>query len=92
MPIFESDDALLAQLPARCRERATQLTPFKHVLTHKDMYLSPIVARFSVGQKMAVTRLAVTGGWFATNEWRELGLPAPIRKLLENEFVQPDLT
>ena len=82
-PVFDSDDALLARLPQPLRDRVTYLPPLKHVLTHKDMHLSPVIAGFSAHQKMPLAD-DVTGGWFLTDEWPELGLPAPIRKLLEN--------
>jgi A/G-specific adenine glycosylase len=84
LPVFETDAALLAFLPQRSRFRVQALPPFKHVLTHKDMYLSALVAGFSANQKMPSSRSAV-GDWFLPDAWQALGLPAPIRKLLENE-------
>lgn len=86
LPVFDTDHALLAYLPARSRERVTHLPLFKHVLTHKDMHLSPVIARFSMDQEMPATDSGATGQWFAINEWQALGLPAPIRKLLDTEF------
>ena len=84
MPVFDSEAALLAFLPARSRSRIQHLPPFKHVLTHKDMHLSPLMAGFSASQKMP-SGDGVMGNWFLPGEWQLLGLPAPIRKLLENE-------
>lgn len=85
LPVFESEDALLAFLPARNRSDIRHLLPFKHVLTHKDMYLSPLIAGFSAHQTMPSTGAAAPGKWFAPDAWPQLGLPAPVRKLLESE-------
>jgi A/G-specific adenine glycosylase len=84
LPVFENEEALIAFLPARSRSRIQNLPTFKHVLTHKDMRLSPILVGFSANQKMPSTHSGA-GGWFLPGEWPLLGLPAPIRKLLENE-------
>jgi A/G-specific adenine glycosylase len=87
LPVFDNEEALMAFLPARSRSRIQHLQTFKHVLTHKDMHLSPVLAGFSANQKMPSTRSGV-GSWFLPSEWPLLGLPAPIRKLLENEPAQ----
>ncbi|UUZ64744.1 hypothetical protein LP417_07605 [Polaromonas sp. P1-6] len=60
---------------------------FVHVLTHKDLYLSPWIAGFRAGQTMpkAMTSEARPGAWFSQAEWPGLGLPAPIRKLLAQD-------
>jgi A/G-specific adenine glycosylase len=52
---------------------------FKHVLTHKDLHIHPV--------HLAATSKSdfkVAGQWVAANGWSKLGLPAPVRKLLEN--------
>ena len=85
LPVFADQKALLAFLPARNRARTQLLPTFKHVLTHKDMHLSPLIAGFSEHQKMPAADLRVAGGWFLPGALAALGLPAPIRKLLENE-------
>ena len=82
LPVFENDEALVAFLPARSRSRIQHLPAFKHVLTHKDMHLSPVIAEFSSDQKM-MSAEGMVGHWFLPDEWRLLGLPAPIRKLLK---------
>jgi A/G-specific adenine glycosylase len=52
--------------------------PFVHVLTHKDLHLHPVAAvlppAFSVMEG---------GAWYGAKEWPGLGLPAPVRKLLQ---------
>jgi A/G-specific adenine glycosylase len=68
------------------------LRPFKHVLTHKDLHLNTVFAAFPARQDMPATNgeagdQVEKGGWFSATEWSALGLPAPIRKLLENGSV-----
>lgn len=86
LPVFGTEDAILDSLPERLKRRAAVLGPVKHVLTHKDLQLYPVVVQFSPTDRMPVGRAVPTapktGGWFAVNEWPALGLPAPIRKLL----------
>ena len=88
LPVFETEDALLFFLPERSRLHIQRLPPFKHVLTHKDMHLSPLIARFSANQKMPSTDTSAQGHWFLPEQSLQLGLPAPIRKLLENESAR----
>lgn len=80
-PVFGSEEDLLAALPASLQTRLTAIKPFVHVLTHKDLRLSPMVLALSAREARS-TRLPGTGTWFARDTWEALGLPAPIRKLL----------
>ena len=84
LPAFENDEALKALLPESLHDRFEPLPPFVHVLTHKDLHLSPWIAGFQAGQAMpgAMVSEARPGAWFSPEEWPNLGLPAPIRKLL----------
>ena len=84
LPVFKTDEALLAFLPIGNASNLKALPTFKHVLTHKDLYLSPLVFRLPENQTMPLACEAAVGGWFLPGVWRELGLPAPIRKLLGN--------
>ncbi|MFD0669260.1 A/G-specific adenine glycosylase [Ramlibacter sp. MAHUQ-53] len=77
LPVFDSAQALESVLPQVPLERLEPLEPFVHVLTHKDLHLHPVVAQLDADAP------AVEGGWFGAGEWPGLGLPAPIRKLLE---------
>ena len=52
---------------------------FLHVLTHRDLHLHPVLAHAA----QPVVMSADEGSWFSAQEWRQLGLPAPVRKLLE---------
>ena len=90
LPIFESESVLRAYLPESVHKRLEFLKPFKHVLTHKDLHLSPVIAGFSATQDMPPKSLVVSeeqthASWFAASAWPGLGLPAPIRKLLEGK-------
>jgi A/G-specific adenine glycosylase len=77
LPVFESYEALLAAVSPDMAAHLEDGAVFKHVLTHKDLHIHPV--RLSVKMKIDIK---VTGQWFAANEWPKLGLPAPIRKLL----------
>jgi A/G-specific adenine glycosylase len=78
LPAFESRDALEAAVPADGRALLQDHAPFLHVLTHKDLHLHAVAGEFA---KSALSR--ADGAWFANDEWTKLGLPAPVRKLLE---------
>jgi len=74
LPLFDSRDLLEAALPARLRRQLNDDPPFVHVLTHKDLHLHPV-------SLLDAPRLE-GAAWFAEDEWPKLGLPAPVRKLL----------
>ncbi len=78
LPVFE-DELVLAQcLAPRQRSKAQVLEPFLHVLTHRDLHLHPVHLAWS-----ASGPAGAQGAWFGPADWPSLGLPAPIRKLLE---------
>ena len=88
LPVFENEDALRSFLPEALHTRMELLRPIKHVLTHKDLHLLPVIAGFPATQEMPPAALKALepeafGAWFTPADWPELGLPAPIRKLLE---------
>ena len=89
LPVFESRDALTAFLPKHLHTRMQSLAPFKHVLTHKDLHLCPVIAGFSATDAMPQrdpdASPASSNAWFALDALPTLGLPTPIRKLLQNE-------
>ncbi len=87
LPVFESADGLEAALAVADGSGTSttsalaareDLPPFVHVLTHKDLHLHPVQA--SLGLK---DQLGIEGAWFAAATWPALGLPAPVRRLLE---------
>jgi A/G-specific adenine glycosylase len=81
-PVFATEDDLLAAVPPRLQSGVQALAPFVHVLTHKDLRLSPMLLELSARGAKAL-RLPGAGAWFAPADWESLGLPAPVRKLLE---------
>ncbi len=78
LPAFDSAEALEAALPAALRGTARHLPAFKHVLTHKDLHLHPVEVWLD-----AQTLAGIDGRWVADTAWPALGLPAPVRLLLE---------
>jgi A/G-specific adenine glycosylase len=48
------------------------------VLTHKDLHLHPVVV------ELPSSSPRTEGAWFAGGELHRLGLPAPIRRLLQD--------
>ena len=73
------------------------LPPFKHVLTHFDWMLQPLRLAWHGGvadeqQREIETLRAIDGGertegrWVGRDDLGALGLPAPIRKLLEDSL------
>ena len=87
LPVFASEEALKALLPERLDGRFEPLPKFVHVLTHKDLHLSPWIAGFQADQAMpaAMASEACPAAWFSPAAWPGLGLPAPIRKLLAQD-------
>lgn len=84
-PVFASEDDLLAVLPPARQGQLQAIPPFVHVLTHKDLRLSPMRLVLSSRQAKSL-HLSDTGAWFTRDAWMVLGLPAPIRKLLASDF------
>lgn len=78
LPVFDSDESLAAHLAAQRISTWEALPPFLHVLTHRDLHLHPMRVRWP-GQGQP----GPAGDWFAPGQWPALGLPAPIRKLLD---------
>ena len=75
--LFDSWQDLVQAVPTRYRDGLQDEPAFTHVLTHKDLHLHPVrlqVPRGGLG--------AEGGGWFSPQQWPQLGLPAPVRKLL----------
>ena len=92
LPVFESDDVFKSLLPESLKGRIEALPAFVHVLTHKDLRLSPWIAGFQADQPMPASMVSETrpAAWFSPEAWPALGLPAPIRKLLAQDA--PDLS
>jgi A/G-specific adenine glycosylase len=78
LPVFSSRDALAEALPQPARPHLRDAQPFLHVLTHKDLHLHPVEA------VLPPAWAGMDGAWFRPSQWPQLGLPAPVRRLLEN--------
>jgi A/G-specific adenine glycosylase len=77
LPVFESREQLAEALPSRARDQLQDGPAFRHVLTHKDLYLHPVAIEVKTDSLRARE-----GSWFDSGQWPALGLPAPVRKLL----------
>ncbi len=75
--LFDSREALVASITSRWQNSLKDDAVFNHVLTHKDLHLHPVRL---TAPKRAVR--GVEGDWFSPAQIQELGLPAPIKKLL----------
>ncbi len=78
MPWFDSREELVASLPERHHAALRDMDAFKHVLTHKDLHLHPV--QLSLPSNASVNP---KGKWFDARQWPGLGLPAPVRVLLQ---------
>jgi len=74
-PVFTCQDELKAALGNGSQPH--YLPAFTHVLTHRDLHLHPVLLR------RAPTAANMEGAWYTAQEWCVVGLPAPVRKLLE---------
>ncbi len=80
LPVFSSYEALLAAVPPAEGAQLQDGAVFKHVLTHKDLHLHPV----SLEAPLKNSFSKIQGKWFDQQGWSKLGLPAPVRKLLES--------
>lgn len=55
----------------------------RHVLTHRDLFLHPVIVDVSAPLQAREATPAGQAGWFDAAQWPQLGLPAPVRKLLQ---------
>ena len=78
-PLFESETALRSALAPGQRTILQPEQTFVHVLTHKDLHLHPWRLNLAAGVDLG----ALPGRWVSAAQWPTVGLPAPIRKLLE---------
>ena len=83
LPVFASFEALMGALQPDEVSKLVEQSVFKHVLTHKDLHLHPVI--LDVAAKTDFSK--IQGQWFDQATWEKLGLPAPVRKLLEADTV-----
>jgi len=80
-PLFENE-ADVAQWITRHADGAVQETAasFKHVLTHKDLHLTPVTVRVSG----TVHPSAPVGAWVPRHALPQAALPAPFKKWFQH--------
>jgi len=76
LPMFTSLAGLCEAIPEDVHGRLQEQSAFKHVLTHKDLHLHPVVLNLPALRHLGL------GQWLGRDVWPTLGLPAPVRKLL----------
>lgn len=79
LPIYSQHSELVAYSASIEATHLRELPPFLHMLTHRDLYLHPVVVEVDAEEP-----LDNENAWFSIEQWPSLGLPAPIRKLLES--------
>ena len=79
LPLFDDDTALHAAAAA-LNAHPESLPPIEHALTHFDWRLRPFRAALPATAEPAA--LLGEGRWVALDALAEVGLPAPLRKLL----------
>lgn len=80
LPAFPSLDILEASICALDVQAAELLPPIAHALTHKDLVLHPV----RVAATHPKLNVGGAGLWADPERQTSLGLPAPIRKLLDS--------
>ena len=78
LPSFDTAEALRQAVAAGRRKSLVNGVGFVHVLTHRDLELQPVQLRVS-GQRAPLA----DGAWVARQALTSLGLPAPVRSLLQ---------
>lgn len=79
LELFDDFETLQAAVPPRWHGALNARAAFTHVLTHKDLHLHPV--------QVQLPRRAISphGAWYSAQDWPGLGLPAPVRKLLQSD-------
>ncbi len=94
VPVFDSAEAFEAALasalgarrntPDAHKVRIDDLSVTVHALTHKDLHLHPRRWQLNANEAHAFScQTDIAGAWHAADTWPQLGLPAPVRRLLE---------
>lgn len=93
LPVFSEYKDLLNHTITPCTTKITKLPPLTHILTHRDLYLHPVSMQANRGIQAREIQATISptgidsdnkaGGWFGSAQWPNMGLPAPVRKLLE---------
>jgi A/G-specific adenine glycosylase len=89
MPLLDSEEAMAALLGDALRDRVELQPRLKHVLTHLDWYLHPRSLQLDSATDAqalagALQTQEASGRWVAQQDLAKFGLPAPLRKLLQD--------
>ena len=76
LPVFDDEAGLLAACSQA--RNVHYIEPWKHVLTHRDLHLHPVRVQLAVQAAPPCD-----GQWVSAHDWPQLGLPAPVRLLLQ---------
>lgn len=88
-PVFHAQETLRDHLAGGAQDvTVTYLPPLLHTLTHRDLHLHPVLVRD--GAHAPAVQADAAGGWFGPEQWAHLGLPAPLRPLLQACQRSPD--
>ena len=82
LPVFADREALEAVVPQGGFAGLQDGSAFLHVLTHKDLHLHPV--HLPPGGGLVPQ---TEGAWVAADKVLGMGLPAPVRKLLEAQLA-----
>jgi A/G-specific adenine glycosylase len=80
VPVFDSEARALAALPDSAVLQAHSLAAVAHALTHRELRLHPLLVDLGPG---AGAPALASGRWVPMGQLGGLGLPAPVRSLLE---------
>jgi A/G-specific adenine glycosylase len=92
LPQFASMDELLAWAPARMAAEMDALEslpePIRHTFSHfhLDIELRHLRLMTTADAIPRLTHEAIRGAWYTPAQCMALGLPAPVRRLLEQQF------
>lgn len=88
-PVFQSrealQDAAALRWPQADLSQCQELPAFMHVLTHRDLHLHPVLLPWPAGDAAPAAE-AGAGCWADAGQWAAMGLPAPVRKLLDSQL------
>jgi A/G-specific adenine glycosylase len=79
-PVFDSEAALLAALPPDWRHAVRMQAPVAHSLTHRELRLHPCWLMLDAAEPVPP---GWDGAWVPAEAVPSLGLPAPVRVLLD---------
>ena len=82
-PEFGSENAALSAMPRPNAGAVTSLPPFRHVLTHIDLVIHPLLVPLNeAANGTQPMQEAGHGAWLTAPETETIGLPKPVSQLL----------